>query len=60
MNDIFGQIANLGFPIVISIYLLIRLEGKVESLAISINELAKSIDLLTVKTPKGYDIIKKT
>ncbi|MBU5676650.1 YvrJ family protein [Alkaliphilus sp. MSJ-5] len=53
MNDIFGQVANLGFPIVISIYLLIRLEGKVESLTISINELAKSIDLLTVKTPKG-------
>ncbi len=53
MNDIFGQVANLGFPIVISIYLLIRLEGKVESLTIGINELAKSIDLLTVKTPKG-------
>lgn len=53
MNDIFGQVANLGFPIVISIYLLVRLEGKVESLTMSINELAKSIDLLSVKTPKG-------
>jgi len=53
MEEIFGQVANLGFPIVISIYLLVRLEGRVESLTISINELAKSIDLLCVKTPKG-------
>ncbi len=52
MEEMFGQVANLGFPIVISIYLLVRLEGKVESLTISINDLAKSIDLLTVKTPK--------
>lgn len=49
MNDIFAQVANLGFPIVLSIYLLVRIEGKLENLTVSINELAKSIDLLTVK-----------
>lgn len=49
MENMFSQVANLGFPIVISIYLLVRLEGKVENLTTSINELAKSIDLLSIK-----------
>lgn len=49
MENMFSQVANLGFPIVISIYLLVRLEGKVENLTISIHELAKSIDLLSIK-----------
>lgn len=47
MNEMVNQIANLGFPIVLSIYLLVRIEGKLESLTVSINELAKSIELLS-------------
>lgn len=43
MEDIFAQIANFGFPIALSIYLLVRLEGKMEKLTESINELSKSI-----------------
>lgn len=43
MNDVFAQIANLGFPIVVSIYLLVRIEGKLDNLAQSINELSKAI-----------------
>ncbi|MDI3312270.1 MAG: YvrJ family protein [Thermoanaerobacterium sp.] len=43
MNEIFAGIANLGFPIVVSIYLLVRIEGKLDSLTNSINELAKAI-----------------
>lgn len=41
-------IANVGFPIAISMYLLIRIEGKLTILTDSINELSKkrmSIDL---------------
>lgn len=36
-------IANVGFPVAVSIYLLIRLESKLETLTNSINELSKNI-----------------
>lgn len=36
-------IANVGFPIDLSMYLLIRIEGKLSSLTDSINKLSKSI-----------------
>lgn len=44
MEDIFLNIANLGFPIVLSIYLLVRIEGKLDELSNSIIELSKSIN----------------
>lgn len=43
MEEIYTNIANLGFPIVISIYLLVRIEGKLNQLTESINELSKVI-----------------
>lgn len=43
MEEVYTQIANLGFPIVISIYLLVRIEGKLNDLTESINELSKAI-----------------
>ncbi|HHV27355.1 YvrJ family protein [Anaerosalibacter bizertensis] len=43
MEEVYTQIANLGFPIVISIYLLVRIEGKLDDLTKSINELSKVI-----------------
>ena len=43
MEEIYTHIANLGFPIVISIYLLVRIEGKLDMLTESINELTKTI-----------------
>ncbi|MGL4911824.1 MAG: YvrJ family protein [Romboutsia sp.] len=36
-------IANVGFPIAISMYLLVRIEGKLSHLTDSINELSKNI-----------------
>ena len=36
-------IATVGFPIAVSIYLLVRIEGKLETLSESINELSKNI-----------------
>lgn len=36
-------IANIGFPITLSMYLLVRIEGKLSSLTDSINELSKNI-----------------
>ncbi len=43
MEVIEALIANVGFPVAVSIYLLVRLESKLESLTISINELSKNI-----------------
>ena len=41
-SDIQSLIANVGFPIAISMYLLIRIEAKLQSLTESINELSKN------------------
>ncbi|MCC3671247.1 MULTISPECIES: YvrJ family protein [Terrisporobacter] len=43
MENIATMIANLGFPIAISMYLLIRIESKMQGLTDSINELSKNI-----------------
>ena len=43
MENISAMIANLGFPIAVSIYLLIRIESKMQGLTDSINELSKNI-----------------
>lgn len=44
MENIFNQIANLGFPIAVASYLLVRVEGKLNNLTESINELARVIE----------------
>jgi hypothetical protein len=43
MEDIVTAIANLGFPIAISIFLLVRIEGRMEKLTESINALSNTI-----------------
>ena len=43
MEEMYSSIANLGFPIVISIYLLVRIEGKLNQLSQSIIELSNAI-----------------
>lgn len=42
-GEIQSLIANVGFPIAISMYLLVRIEGKLGKLTESINELSKNI-----------------
>lgn len=44
MAPIIGLVANVGFPIAVSIYLLVRIESKLDSLTLSIYELAKAVD----------------
>jgi len=41
--DLQNLIASVGFPITLSMYLLVRIEGKLQSLCDSINELSKNI-----------------
>lgn len=44
MEEFFNQITNYGFPMVLSIYLLVRLENKMDKLSNSITELTASIE----------------
>ncbi|MCE9674394.1 YvrJ family protein [Paraclostridium bifermentans] len=48
-SEIQTLIANVGFPIAISMYLLIRIESKLQGLSDSINELSKNINIMKVK-----------
>lgn len=43
MDNFQSIIANLGFPIAISLYLLVRIEAKLQSLTDSINDLSNNI-----------------
>ena len=49
MEIIETLIANVGFPVAVSIYLLVRLELKLETLTNSINELSSNIISLKSK-----------
>ena len=48
-SEIQMLIVNVGFPIAISMYLLIRIEGKLQVLSDSINELSKNINVIKTK-----------
>lgn len=49
MNDMLGFVSNVGFPIVLSIYLLTRIEEKLENLTQSINKLNNVISRIETK-----------
>lgn len=57
MEDILNLISNVGFPIAICMYLLIRIEGKMENLSKAINELNET--LIEVKTLEKLEKDKK-
>lgn len=44
MEQMLGLIANLGFPIVVSVYLLVRIESRLENLTESIHQLAEAVN----------------
>ncbi|MCM8711610.1 YvrJ family protein [Clostridium sp. SYSU_GA19001] len=46
MDAIVSLIGNVGFPIAVSIYLLVRIESKLESLTNSINNLSSVINTM--------------
>ena len=46
MEELLKLVGNFGFPIVVSAYLLVRIEGKLNELSTSITELAKAIAVL--------------
>lgn len=44
MDEILSQIGNFGFPIILSMYLLVRIEGKMETLSSTITHLSKVLE----------------
>ena len=44
---------NVGFPIAISMYLLVRIEGKLNSLTDSINKLSNNINIIMTTRKTG-------
>ena len=46
MEEMMTLVGNFGFPIVVSTYLLVRIEGKLNELSSSITELAKAVAVL--------------
>lgn len=44
MEQMLNFAANFGFPMMVSVYLLVRIEGKLEQLTQSINTLAQIIN----------------
>ncbi|MFL0268184.1 YvrJ family protein [Candidatus Clostridium radicumherbarum] len=45
MEDFLKAVANVGFPIVVAAYLLIRLEGKMDNLSASISQLSAILSI---------------
>ena len=46
MEEMLKLVGNFGFPIAVSAYLLVRIEGKLNELSTSITELAKAVAVL--------------
>ena len=54
--DLMALVANLGFPAIVTMYLLIRIEGKLENLSTSINSLSSNIYELNNKKQEVYQL----
>lgn len=52
MEPIVNLIGNVGFPIAVSLYLLVRIEQKLEALTYSINDLSKIMNAINEKEYK--------
>lgn len=46
MEELMQMVSNVGFPIAISAYLLIRIESKLDILSRSIGDLARAVEIL--------------
>lgn len=49
MEELLQGVANFGFPIIVSAYLLIRMENKMENLQKAIVELSRTIERINQK-----------
>jgi hypothetical protein len=44
LDEFLSAVANIGFPIAVAGYLLIRIERKIEDLTKGVNELSKAVE----------------
>ena len=58
-SDIQSIIASVGFPIALSMYLLVRIEGKLQTLTDSINELSKNIIIKIFWIQKKFTLLNR-
>lgn len=58
-NELLNLIANVGFPVAISAYLLVRLEKQIMSLTYSINKLSTIVSTKLGIVTESEEIIKK-
>jgi len=49
MEEIITMVSNVGFPIAIAAFLLIRIESRMENLTAAINQLTKTLEM--ARTP---------
>lgn len=49
MEELINQIANIGFPMAVSVFLLVRIESKITELSDSIKDLSNNISLIMRK-----------
>jgi hypothetical protein len=43
MEEWLNAVANVGFPIVVAFYIMIRLEGKMDALTVAVHDLSQNI-----------------
>jgi len=43
MDTLLNAMANFGFPMVVAVYLLVRIEGRLDQLTMSISRLSENI-----------------
>ncbi|MZP31049.1 YvrJ family protein [Heliobacterium undosum] len=46
MDTVLQSVANVGFPVALAAYLLVRMEGRLEALTGAISELTKLVEIL--------------
>ncbi|KXO15041.1 hypothetical protein HMPREF3189_01418 [Clostridiales bacterium KA00134] len=49
MDELLANIANIGFPIAVAAYLLVRIEQKLDNLSMSIKDLTNVLGKMEVK-----------
>lgn len=56
MEEMLKLVGNFGFPIVVTAFLLVRIEKKLNELSASITELAKAVAVLNRKKRKDCSL----
>lgn len=56
MEGLWAQVGNWGFPMIVAVYLLVRMEKKLDELTVAIQQLGQAIGLGAL--PAGHPTAK--